>query len=302
MNAEGLRTVDEGGAESPGTSGLPAASPAPPDRPAPACLNCGAGRVGAYCHVCGQGDVDPDAPVSALVREGVQDALSWDHRVVRTLRVLVAEPGALAEAWAAGRRASFVAPLRLFLLVGAVLIALGVAHDRVADWVVGDRAETAEEGGADLDRMAAATREAFFWLGRTMRFLGLNALLLLTPLVGFAYFVLFNGRRPRLAHHLVHALHLAAFAVLGLIVWRLMALGWLATSPGQTLGDAAGRAAGWALLVWFAAVTVYAAASIRRFYGAGRVGAVLAAPLVVAVPLTVLFGVVFAIYLVLLYL
>ena len=269
------------------------------DRPT-RCLNCGADRVGPYCHACGQGEVNPDAPVSALVRDGVQDALSWDHRAVRTLRVLLAEPGALARAWAAGWRASFVTPLRLFLMLGAVLVALGLAQDQLAEWLDVSGAGAWQEEGA-TDRTGRTTRDAAYWAGRTLGELGLNSFLLFTPFVGFAYFVLFNGRRPRLAHHLVHALHLACFGVVGLCAWRFASLGWLLTNPDRTLGDWAGLRGSQSLAAVGALIfTVYAGESIRQFYSASRLKAVLSAPLVVVVPVALTVGLVVVVYLVLL--
>ena len=263
------------------------------------CLNCGTDRVGAYCHACGQGEVDPAAPVSVLVSEGVQDALSWDHRVVRSIRVLLVKPGGLSEAWAAGRRASFVAPLRLFLVLGAVLVGVGLIHDQLAGWVIEGVAE--EQGGAEEpDRTTGSTLDAAYWAGRVLGEMGVNSFLALTPFVGFAYFVLFNSRCPRLAHHLVHALHLACVGVFGLVLWRVSSLAWLLTNPTQTLGDSLLGREGLAVVLGMLVLTVYTAASIRQFYGASRFKTVLAAPLVVAVPASLILGLVLVIYLILL--
>ena len=269
----------------------------------PPCLDCGADRVGPFCHGCGQGTVDPDAGVRQLVGGTARDFLSWDERALRTLRVLLTQPGALSVAWAEGRRTRFVPPLRLFLTLGLVLVALGTVYR----WSLGDlRSDGAPT--ETVDRTEPTTTNATYWLGFGMRRLGLNAILLLAPLVGFATFVLFNARRPRLAPHLVHALHVGCVAVLGLIGWRLASLAWLASGPSQTLGDLLdplGSAFGMLevlLLAWLASVTAYASVSVRRFYGTSRWRAALAAPLVVAIPLAVLVGVLVGVYFVLLFL
>ena len=264
------------------------------------CLDCGTDRVGRFCHACGQGEVRPDASVWALAGGAARDAVSWDERALRTLRVLLTAPGALSVAWADGRRARFVPPLRLFLVIGAALVALGVAYKAaVPDALVPPSSD--DESWTEPD-----TRSAAYWLAVGVTRLGLNAVLLLVPLVGFATWVLYNARRPPLAAHLVHALHVGAVAVVGLIVWRAAALGWLLTGPDTTLGGALRAtettfgALEVLLLLWLGSVTAYAALSVRRFLGVGWGRAALTAPLSVAVPLAVLFGVLVAIYVVLL--
>ena len=271
--------------------------PTPTLRP---CLDCGADRVGPFCHACGQGEVDPNAGVTSLMAGATRDALSWDERAFRTLRVLLSQPGALSAAWAEGKRTRFVPPLRLFLVLGAVLVGLGI----VTGWLLpSDPSEPPTEAE---DRTEATTVNAAFWFGVGMRAVGLNVVLLLVPLVGFATFVFFNSRRPQLPQHLVHALHVGCVAVVGLIAWRLASLGWALTGAETSLAETLrpsevtfGPAEG-LMLVWLLGITGYATVSIRQFYGTGWGRAVLAAPLVVVIPLVALFGVVFVIYLALL--
>ena len=272
-------------------------NPAPP-----LCLDCGAARVGPHCHQCGQGEVDVGAGVRQLVGGAARDAFSWDERALRTLRVLVSRPGALSVAWAEGKRTRFVPPLRLFLTLGAVLVGLGVLYK----WGVPPDLRPERPDPDMAARMEPTTRNASYWLSFGVVRLGLNAVLLLVPLVGFAYFVLFNLRRPQLAPHLVHALHVGCVAVLGLIGWRVAALVWLLTRPSETLGDAIDASTSsfgpveWLLLAWLVGVTAYAFVSIRQFYQTARWRAALAAPLVVAIPLATLFGALIAIYMALL--
>ncbi len=252
----------------------------------PRCLNCGTDRLGPYCHACGQGEVDPAAPVSALVREAVADGLSWDHRLWRTLRVLLTRPGALAQAWAAGRRAPFVPPVRLYLLLGAALLALSA----VGRWLADDPSPTPRA------EPRPTTQQAAYLIGKAVGTLGLNALLLLVPLVGFATYVLFKERRPALAGHLVLASHVASAALVVLIAWRaatvvVLGLGAEAGLPGWA-GDAA--VAG-ALL----GVGAYASLGARRFLGVGRAGGAAVGALVVVIPPVLLLGSVVAVSVVL---
>lgn len=268
----------------------------------PACLDCGAARTGPFCHVCGQGPVDPDATVRQLIGGATRDLFSWDDRALRTLRVLLTQPGALAAAWAEGQRMRYVPPLRLFLVLGAVLVGLGSVHRWIALEAVGVERPASEEAS----HRGPSSRSAAYWVGRGIGGAGLNTVLLLAPLVGFAYWALFRGRRPRLAPHLVHALHIGCVVVLSLLAWRMATLAWLVTVPARTLGDtlnptARGLGPADALgLSWMTSVVAYSAVSVRRFYGVARWRAVLAAPLVVGVPLAVVVGAALVVYVVLL--
>lgn len=242
--------------------GRPAADLADTSGPAP-CLNCGATRHGPYCHACGQEEVDPQAPVTALVREAVRDGLSWDNRMARTLRLLLTAPGALAEAWAAGRRAPYVPPVRLYFLIGAALLGLSALDGWIADpeptW---DRAERGE-----VERERTPTNRAAYDVGRLLGTLGLNALLLLVPLVGFAYYVLYKERRPMLAGHLVLALHVASAALTVLVAWRVVIVVRLLVTPDAPPLVGSGRDVDVLLLGFVLGVVAYATLAARRFYG-----------------------------------
>ncbi len=241
------------------------------------CFNCGADRLGPYCHACGQGEVDPRAPVASLVREAVADGLSWDHRLWRTLRLLLTSPGALAQAWAAGRRVPYVPPVRLYFLLGAALLALST----VARWLADDPTPSSSE------EPRPTTQTAAFLVGRMIGTLGINALLLLVPLVGFATYVLFKERRPTLAGHLVLASHVASAALVVLVAWRATTIVVLGLDVDLDLPGWAGDAAVFVALI---AVGAYASVSSRRFLGVGWGGGVVVGGLVVLLPPVLLFG------------
>jgi hypothetical protein len=88
------------------------------------CPNCGARLGGAYCAACGQ-KVGPLTPtLGILVREHVSELLDLDGRVFRSVRLLLARPGFLTAEHAAGRRARYVSPLRLYLLFSVAYFAV----------------------------------------------------------------------------------------------------------------------------------------------------------------------------------
>ncbi len=95
--------------------------PSRDDRPRPqACLNCGSTLVLEFCAACGQRNLDMRIPARELALDAVEDGLSLDSRVGRTVVPFLFRPGFLTVEWTAGRRARFSSPLRLYLLTSFV--------------------------------------------------------------------------------------------------------------------------------------------------------------------------------------
>lgn len=84
------------------------------------CPNCGSAQVEQYCASCGQRAAELRTPVSAFLREALDDVFSFDSRIWRTLIALFRRPGSLTADYWQGRRARFVTPLRLYLIVSFV--------------------------------------------------------------------------------------------------------------------------------------------------------------------------------------
>ena len=99
------------------------------------CPNCGSGQVEDYCASCGQRAGDLRTPVREFLRDALDEVLSFDSRLWRTLITLFRRPGSLTADYQEGRRARFVAPLRLYLLVSfaTFLFLAAVAPNAVLD-------------------------------------------------------------------------------------------------------------------------------------------------------------------------
>ena len=80
-----------------------------------ACLNCGATLNGPFCSACGQRAVPPHPTTKELVGDVYDELVGWDGKFARTLRLLLAHPGALTRAVIEGRRNSYVRSVRLYL-------------------------------------------------------------------------------------------------------------------------------------------------------------------------------------------
>ena len=91
-----------------------------PHDPAPAgCENCATPLQGEFCHHCGQSSHNPLRHAGHAIEEVFESFWHLDGRIFRTLRTLCS-PGRLANAYLAGHRAPYVAPLRLFVIVSVL--------------------------------------------------------------------------------------------------------------------------------------------------------------------------------------
>jgi len=83
------------------------------------CLNCGAALHGSFCSACGQRSVPPEPSVAEVAGDAWQELSGYDGRVAATFRGLL-RPGYLTREYVAGRRARYVSPVRLYLIVSVI--------------------------------------------------------------------------------------------------------------------------------------------------------------------------------------
>jgi Protein of unknown function (DUF3667) len=106
------------------TADSPARLPKPDAGVTTLCQNCGAALNGPYCGACGQREHSRIVSLGHLLQEAVGDILHLDSRIWRTLRPLLLRPGLLTVEFLAGRRARYVPPFRLYLVVSIALFVL----------------------------------------------------------------------------------------------------------------------------------------------------------------------------------
>src|ERR1700722_13084479 len=109
--------------------------PAPLDSaPAPAarCKNCNAVLLGRFYVNCSQAaDVHVPSTVE-LLHEMLEGLTHSDSRLWRTLQLLWFKPGKLTLEFVAGRRASYLPPFRLYLVLSIIFfLVASVANTRV---------------------------------------------------------------------------------------------------------------------------------------------------------------------------
>ena len=83
------------------------------------CPNCGAELHGSFCSTCGQRSIPPDPSVAEIAGDAWQELSGYDGRIAATIRGLL-RPGFLTREYVAGRRARYVSPVRLYLIVSVI--------------------------------------------------------------------------------------------------------------------------------------------------------------------------------------
>ena len=102
-------------------SDAPAPGPsAGPAAPAVRCDNCGAPVTARYCGACGQRLEPPVHSLWHFMRVATEDLTHADSRLWRTLWALLFKPGYLTHEFLAGRRARYLPPVRLYLVLSVV--------------------------------------------------------------------------------------------------------------------------------------------------------------------------------------
>lgn len=99
----------------------------------PACLNCGTGLQGPFCHYCGQPDKNLMRFFPVLIRELMEDFLDFDSRFMRTMKPLLFKPGKLTRDYLDGRRFRYTPPLRLYIFssIACFFLAAVFASDAI---------------------------------------------------------------------------------------------------------------------------------------------------------------------------
>jgi hypothetical protein len=261
------------------------------------CRNCGAELSGAFCASCGQRTIDPDPTLREFLHDLAEELLHWDGKLATTFRLLLTRPGALTAEYLAGRRISYISPLRLYLTCSLlfffasalvpkpppVITAGGAIQTNIGPVTIQEADST--QAIAALDTLAKHGR----WIGRVWGVHFGNAMrhrtevgraiasaipkmmFVMVPLFAALVALVYRSRRRRYPQHLAFALHVHAFLFLALTV---MLVRRLTTAPAAIAGI---------VLVCLAVIAVYFTRSARRVYGGSTGAAIVAAGTISAV-------------------
>jgi hypothetical protein len=224
------------------------------------CLNCGAALSGRFCTHCGQ-PADVHLPsTSELIHEALEGMTHSDSRLWRTLKLLWFKPGKLTQEFVAGRRAAYLPPIRLYLVLSVIFfLVASLSHTHGCEAAVRD-------SGTGLMHVAAATMP--------------KAMFVFLPLLAFLHKLMYWRPRYRYAEHLLFFLHVHAF------FFSLMTLVVLCAIAGSTW-PGSGKVWSFApLLLW--CLPLYTFAPMRQVFGGTWSGTLFKASALFAVYLVVL--------------
>jgi hypothetical protein len=94
-----------------------------------ACTNCGGSLTGEYCSACGQRHEPHIHSMSHFAGEAFESITHADSRLWRTLWFLLAKPGRLTREFFDGRRATYLPPFRLYLVISVAFFVIGPSEN-----------------------------------------------------------------------------------------------------------------------------------------------------------------------------
>ncbi len=96
----------------------------------PDCLNCGTELQGQYCRSCGQRARSRLISLWELLQDAFGDLFELDSRLWRTIIPLLGRPGQLTRDYLEGRRARYMPPFRMYLVLSVVFFVVAFFDPR----------------------------------------------------------------------------------------------------------------------------------------------------------------------------
>ena len=81
------------------------------------CENCGSELNGEYRSKCGQRNVEMKLPFKDILRELIEELLSFDSRLFHSIIPFLVKPGILTEEYISGKRAHYISPFKMFFFM-----------------------------------------------------------------------------------------------------------------------------------------------------------------------------------------
>ncbi|MGV3545890.1 MAG: DUF3667 domain-containing protein [Pedobacter sp.] len=84
------------------------------------CLNCGHHVEETYCPHCGQENIELKEDAWHMITHAIADYFHFEHKFFGTIKPLLFKPGKLTVEYVAGKRASFLHPIKLYIFISIV--------------------------------------------------------------------------------------------------------------------------------------------------------------------------------------
>ncbi len=227
----------------------------PPER----CLNCGVVLAGKYCHECGQKKLHRhEFALRHFFGHLIHEFTHLDsNKILRTIFALLFRPGVLTSEYLAGRKSSYINPIRIYLTFSAIYFLFawgtladvrggGVARTARSPVTIAMARRTGVEPLVLADKIYRKTEK----LAAGLRF---GSVLF----SGLFLSVLYIGTRRYYVEHLIFSLHYYSF---DFFCKSFFALLFIATAA---LGA---RLPVLALNVFYPVALIYLVVALRRVY------------------------------------
>jgi hypothetical protein len=95
------------------------------------CLNCGQHVEEHFCTHCGQENIEVKEDALHMLTHAVADYFHFESKFFGTIKPLLFKPGNLTQEYVAGKRVSFIHPIRLYIFISIVffIVTLSVNHN-----------------------------------------------------------------------------------------------------------------------------------------------------------------------------
>jgi len=126
------------------------------------CLNCGATVQERFCSRCGQENLEPKESFGHLVVHFFSDLTHFDSGLFITIKDLILKPGFLTQQYIAGKRVSYLNPIRMYVFISAVFFLALFAGNEKNDLLENDNQHAnnlARQQLADSLRKAEKTNQ-----------------------------------------------------------------------------------------------------------------------------------------------
>jgi hypothetical protein len=117
------------------------------------CLNCRAEITGRYCSACGQENIEPKQTVWHLIQHVFSDITHFDGKFFVTVKDLFIKPGFLSKEYMAGRRVSYLDPIRMYIFTSAIFFLIFFSLFDVQNMHVGANTRAEMEKDPDLKQL-----------------------------------------------------------------------------------------------------------------------------------------------------
>jgi hypothetical protein len=97
------------------------------------CLNCGHHVEEVYCTHCGQENIELKEDALHMISHAIADYFHFEHKFFGTLKPLLLKPGKLTVDYVAGKRASYLHPIKLYIFISIVFFITIFSNEKKHD-------------------------------------------------------------------------------------------------------------------------------------------------------------------------